>query len=94
MVAASGWRSRPSQVVDVAVAVAVELDVDVDFDGDVGACHDVHGRWWQQVDSSQDGLRLAIKMLTLLLMLLLVMISTKDVLISDVHSDVFWYRVC
>ena len=29
MVAASGWRSRPSQVVDVAVAVAVELDVDV-----------------------------------------------------------------
>ena len=27
---------------------------------------------------------------------LLVMISTKDVLISDddVHSDVFWYRVC
>ena len=83
MVAASGWRSRPSQV----VAVAVELD------SDVGARNDVHGRWWQQVDSSQDGLRLAIKMLTLLLMLLLVMISTKDVLISDddVHSDVFWY---
>ena len=52
MVAASGWRSRPSQV----VAVAVELDVDVDFDGDVGASNDVHGRWWQQVDSSQDGL--------------------------------------
>ena len=40
-VAASGWRSRPSQVVDVDVAV--ELDVGV------GARNDVHGRRWQQV---------------------------------------------
>ena len=45
MVAASGWRSRPSQVVDVAVELDgdVELDDAVELDGDVGARPDVHG---------------------------------------------------